>query len=296
MKTLALVALLATAAPAFANDATSLALPIDMIAELAPNEAGGPEPAANASPAAVAYGLFQRGAWDAARRAAEPLALDGDGAMAVLLARIHGEGLSTRVDATLALEWLERASKNGNATAQHDLAIRRLTSGGDGAAEGEAIATLRALARDGHPTAAFDLAQVLLGPDRLESERAEGEAVLRMAAENGLPQAQHALARFTEATARDGSERATALRLLVAAARSGLPDAQMELGDWLSSGRVGVEDSEAARGWIERAARAGQPVAIARLRRMDAAERADATALPGVDWDQRYDVSARSDR
>ena len=297
----ATVVLLATATPATATgdvtvapaDAASLlALPIDMIAELAAADGALPTNP-DAGPAELAYGLFQRGAWAEARATAEPLAEAGDAAMAALLARIHGEGLGTPADAELAVAWLERAAGAGDATARHDLAVMRMTGRGVARDEALGLDMLRELAADGHPTATFDLAQALLSGERTEAEVLEGEGHLRAAAASGLPQASYALARFIEASvpADDLIERQRALGLLVDAARSGLVDAQMELGDWLMSGRTGRVDRKAGRAWIERAARAGFPLALARLRRLDAADAARSSALPGVTWDARYDAS-----
>lgn len=305
MRTLALAIALAATGPAMAEGARGdapngiLALPIDMMATVeADDPARGPAPSADASAAEIAYGLFQRGAWGEAREAAEPLAAAGDGAMAVLLARIHGEGLGTPVDPALALEWLEKAAAAGDVAARHDLAIMRLTGSGVQRDDAAALDALRALAARGRAVAAFDLAQALLGPGRTRAERDEGEAALRAAADAGLPRARHELARYIEANLApdDSAGRDRAVRLLVSAARSGLPDAQMELGDWLMSGRAGLADRDAARGWIERAARSGLPVAIARLRRMDAARDASRSALPGVDWDRRGEPPAGGER
>ena len=292
IKAALIMALAATPAWADRNEASGLGLsiPIDMLADATPAaEPDGPVAAQDATPAEIAYGHFQRGAWIEAREVATPLAEAGDGAMAVLLARIHGEGLGVVADAAKATSWLEQGASAGDPVARHDLAIALLTGRGATSDELRALTMLRALAREGHVTATFDLAQVLLGPDRSSAERAEGETALRAAADRGLPQAKHALALQLELAAKDGdpTARDAALRLLVAAARSGLPEAQMELGDWLMSGRMGLDDRVAARGWIERAARSGLPVAAARLRRMDAAALASASALPGVEWERR---------
>lgn len=297
MRALAILAASLLGAPALAQDDTRLALPIAMMVDLAESaETDAQSSVAEASGPEIAYGHFQRGAWDEARRAAEPLADAGDGAMAVLLARIYGEGLGVARDRAVAEAWLERAAAAGDPSARHDLAIARIDRDDPNAGDAWAIDTLRALAREGRPDAAFDLAQALLSPGRSEDERAEGSRALRSAADAGLPHAQHALARFLGDTARpnDAEAQGEAVRRLVAAARSGLPEAQMELGDWLLAGRFGLDDREAGRGWIERASRSGLPIAAARLRRMDAASRAASSALPGVEWAARSEVVARS--
>ena len=253
-------------------------------------------PAPDATEADRAFGLMQRGDWTAARAAAEPLAEAGDGAMAALLARIHGEGLGVARDTATAMTWLERAASSGDRTARHDLALLHLTGEGVARDEPRALGLLRGLAGEGHAAASYDLAQALLTGTRTAAERAEGERALRAAADAGLPQALYALARFLDGSAVDAlgdDEAVEALTHLVAAARSGLPEAQLELGVWLLTGRAGTRDGDAARVWLERAARAGLRPAAERLASLDASRRATALegararapGLPGVRWE-----------
>ena len=288
MRLLLTACLAMLAAPAWASE---LSLPIEMM-EAVP---AGPVASPDATPAERAFGLMQRGDWVAAREAAEPLADAGDAAMAALMARLHGEGLGTVRDTDTALRWMERAAEAGNVAARHDLAVALLTGSGIERDEARALKLLRALRDEGQPEATYDLAQALLVGDRPAEDRREGEAALRAAAGAGLPQALYALARFIDESVPggvSGDGAVDALTHLVAASRAGLPEAQLELGVWLATGRAGVLDEEAARTWLERAARAGLVPAMERLVALDGARRAQRVAasegagLPGVRWQE----------
>ena len=98
----------------------------------------------------------------------------GDGAMAALLARLHGEGLGVARDTATAMLWLERAAWAGDAAARHDLALLLLVGDGVKRDEPRALGLLRALAAEGYPEAAYDLAQALLAGERNAAEREEG--------------------------------------------------------------------------------------------------------------------------
>ena len=287
---------LAAASLALGDQVPGLALPIDLLATtLDERDLLGvpPGPAFPAAPdardAERAFGMFQRGDWMAAADLARPLAEAGDGAMAGLLARIHGEGLGVVADADEGFRWLERAAEAGDPTARHDLAVALLTGSGVSRDDARALDLLRDLAGEGRAAATYDLAQALLAPGRTASQRTEGERALVEAADAGLPQAAYAYARFIDETAEreDLEARGRALNRLATAARAGLVEAQLELGIWLTTGRAGQRDVRMARAWLERAASAGLELAAERLRRLDAASMDMDRSLPGVDWTRR---------
>lgn len=267
--------------------APRLSVPIDLLEsiEMSKDAAGAPNavsdlpPRPGATPADRALGALQRGLFRTALELAEPLAEEGDAAMQMLLAHMHGSGLGTPAAPGRAFAWLERAAANGDERARHELAIRAIegTAGRDDGPAGSPRAVLTDLAENDRAEAAFDLAQFLLTDDRAEADRREGLARLRQAAGAGLHEAQYALARTlieTEGheTKGDGEParraRAEALAALVPAARSGMAEAQLELGVWLVAGRAGRIDLTAALGWMERAALAGLPIARNRLAHM----------------------------
>ena len=256
-----------TATPG-SHGGSELFWPIEMMVDAAAeaeDEALALPEATDATPGERAFALMQMSRYGEARAIAAPLAEQGDGPMAGLLARLYAEGLGVPRDDAKAVEWLLRAAEVGDAGARHELAIRRFGGNGVPRDESAAMRDLRVLATEGRPDAAHDLAQVLLGIDRTEDERAEGTRLLRTAARGGITDAQYALARKLMA---EGSGNAEALEWLVEAARNGMAEAQLELGLWLISGTAGRRDLDAAFGWVERAALAGLPLAKQRLAQM----------------------------
>ncbi|WP_082652417.1 tetratricopeptide repeat protein [Aureimonas sp. AU12] len=217
------------------------------------------------SPAAEAYGAFQRGYYLSAMRLAEPLANLGDPAAQTLLGEIYARGLGVPRDEKEAARWYGIAAKAGVAEAQFRYALMLIDGRAVERDDAAARDLMKAAADAGNPLAAFNYGQMLIQSSPTGGF-AEALGYFRKAAGSGVPDAEYALSQLY-AYGR-GTERADdgeARRWLTEAARSGHDTAQIELGIWLINGRGGAADPREGFRWLKGAAERGNPIAVNRV-------------------------------
>lgn len=231
-------------------------------------------------PPDLAYGAFQRGRYLTALELARPRAEAGDAAAQTLLGEIYSRGLGVRRDQEAAAQWYGRAAEQGETEARFQLAMILL---GGGMPERErAYELMRAAADGGNPQAQFNFAQLVLQRDPTPRGLESALAYYGRAAQAGIPDAQYAVARaHAEGAGGWPVDRDAARRWMERAARANFDTAQVELGTWLVEGGGGVDDEEAGFGWLMRAARSGNVAArnrVAKLYRAGIGVEPDAVA------------------
>ena len=238
--------------------------------------------------------LMDRGLFDQAREALEPLVAARDPDATYVLGYIHARGLGTPADETTARRLFVAAAMDGQPDAQ--FALGELAYAGRGVRRDRARAYewYDLAAAKGHPKALYMLGVMHAEGRHAPQDLTRAADLYARAAAAGSAPAMHQLgvlhlegrgvaqsyveaARWFEAAAREGdaesqynlallhdSERlpgepdlTTAVRWMRQAAASGMPRAQIAMGLFALRGRGTEQSDEAARAWFARAAEGG---------------------------------------
>jgi hypothetical protein len=218
-----------------------------------------------ASEMAEAEAAYARG--DLAGDLLVPLAEGGDAQAMQRVGYMYAEGLHVEADRDLAIVWLDRAERAGNATAQTLLAeLLRARSQEAGGSGPEAVADLERAAGLGDASAQAVLGSFyLVGAEGVTRDQRRAIELLTSAAEAGDVRAQSNLG-YIYASG-DGAERDDEQARLWygRAAETGLVRAQVAYARFLEDGRGGEADVEEAARYYINAASAGSQPAQARL-------------------------------
>ena len=109
---------------------------------------------------AQAAAAYQKQDFATVIRLLQPLAEQGDATAQHNLAVLYQDGLGVPASAEKALYWYEKAAEQGHADAQNNLAARYATGTGVAKDLAEALKWYRAAAAQGHPTAGHTLQQL----------------------------------------------------------------------------------------------------------------------------------------
>jgi TPR repeat protein len=164
-----------------------------------------------------------------------------------------------------AIANLQRDALNGNAMAQHDLALAYVN--GRGVPQNYEIAAgwFEKAANAGLERAQFNLAVLYENALGVSQDPKRAFELYRAAAEQGFAPAQHSLGvAYAEGRGTEQDYRAATLWFR-RAADQGIVSAQYNLGMIYEKGLAGPPDPQTAYGWYRRAAAAGSEAAVARL-------------------------------
>ncbi|MDQ0316978.1 tetratricopeptide repeat protein [Amorphus orientalis] len=234
-------------------------------AEAADAAADDTEPAASpASERDVAYGAYQRGYFLTAMRVALERAEKGDAAAQTLLGLIYEDGNAVEKDLEAAADWYAIASEGGDTNASYRLGLLYLDGTGVDQDRERAAELFAEAAEAGNASAAYNLGLI-------ELEERDTEAAARhleAATEAGNADAAYALALLYTSGTGVVPDDVRATKLMGEAAAGGSVAAQVEYAIRVFKG-VGIDkNEEAAAAWFDRAARAGNPIAMNRLARL----------------------------
>jgi TPR repeat protein len=168
-----------------------------------------------------------------------------------------------------AIANLQRDALNGDAMAQHDLALAYVN--GRGVPQNYEIAAgwFEKAANAGLERAQFNLAVLYENALGVPQDLKRAFELYRAAAEQGFAPAQHSLGvAFAEGRGSEQDYRAATLWFR-RAADQGIVSAQYNLGMIYEKGLAGAPDPQTAYGWYRRAAAAGSEAAVARLAVLD---------------------------
>jgi localization factor PodJL len=168
-----------------------------------------------------------------------------------------------------AIANLQRDALNGDAMAQHDLALAYVN--GRGVPQNYEIAAgwFEKAANAGLERAQFNLAVLYENALGVSQDLKRAFELYRAAAEQGFAPAQHSLGvAYAEGRGTEQDYRAATLWFR-RAADQGIVSAQYNLGMIYEKGLAGPPDPQTAYGWYRRAASAGSEAAVARLAVLD---------------------------
>ncbi|WP_180897617.1 tetratricopeptide repeat protein [Martelella soudanensis] len=223
-----------------------------------------PEPA-YAGPVDLAYGAYQRGAYEAAYEAALQRSGRGDARAETLIGELVERRLIAESKAGPSLEWYRMAAESGEPFALNRYGMALLTSGED-ADRQKGAALLQQAARAGDPLAEFNYGSLLIeqnpGTDGLKLALPWFEA----SADADIADAQYALSQIYPVLD-DLPEEKKALSIfwLRRAADGEHDTAQLDLALALINGKGMPRDIEQGVDWLRRAALNGNPAAMSRL-------------------------------
>ena len=220
-----------------------------------------------ASGMAAAEAAYAQGDLAGAFERLAPLAEGGDPQAMQRLGYMYAEGLHVSRDRDLAIQWLDRAERAGNAASQPLLAQllreRSEEAGGRGSA---AVVDLERAAGLGDPTAqAIMGSYYLVGAEGVARDQRRALELLTSAAEAGDVRAQTNLGYMYASGEGVAPDDEQARLWYGRAAETGLVRAQVAYARFLEEGRGGDSDAQEAARYYINAASAGSVVAQARL-------------------------------
>lgn len=223
-----------------------------------------PEPAYD-GPVDLAYGAYQRGAYDEAYEAALQRSGRGDPSAETLIGELVERNLIAEERAGPALEWYRMAAESGEAFALNRYGMALLSSD-DEADREKGGALVKQAAETGDPLAAFNYGSLLIaqnpGKDGLKLALPWFEA----SAEADIADAQYALSQIYPALDDLPEEKRALWKFWLRRAADGDHDtAQLDLALALINGRGMPRDLEQGVDWLRRAALNGNPAAMSRL-------------------------------
>ena len=223
-----------------------------------------PEPVYD-GPVDLAYGAYQRGAYDEAYEAALQRSGRGDPRAETLIGELVERNLIAEEKAGPALEWYRMATESGEPFALNRYGMALLTS--DEEADNEKGGVLvKQAAEAGDPLAQFNYGSLLIeqnpGKDGLKLALPWFEA----SAEADIADAQYALSQIYPALDDLPEEKKALWKFWLRRAADGDHDtAQLDLALALINGRGMPRDLEQGVDWLRRAALNGNPAAMSRL-------------------------------
>lgn len=223
-----------------------------------------PEPAYD-GPIDLAYGAYQRGAYEEAYEAALQRSARGDPRAETLIGEMVERHLIAQSRAGTVLDWYRMAADSGEPFALNLYGMALLTSGEDADKE-KGGALVKQAAEAGDPLAAFNYGSLLIeenpGKDGLKLALPWFEA----SAEADIADAQYALSQIYPALD-DLPEEKKALWIfwLRRAADGDHDTAQLDLALALINGEGMPRNIEKGIDWLRRAALNGNPAAMSRL-------------------------------
>ncbi|WP_417694369.1 tetratricopeptide repeat protein [Roseibium sp.] len=243
------------------------------------------------APVDLAYGAFQRGWYITAAVRAKPLADVGNMHAQTLLGVMYEAGLGLKKDPKKAAGWYTKAAEAGDVTAAQQLAQLYLLGNGVPQDKSKAADLFQLAADAGDAAARYNLALLYQEGVGRPQNYDKARDLLRQAAEGNYPEAQYNLAlSYLQSVDQNPSEEdANTLRQgafwMGRAARRGHVEAQLYYGILRFQGKGVVPDEMEGADWFERAAIAGNPVAMNRLARCHASGRGrDLDPVLAIKW------------
>lgn len=170
------------------------------------------------------------------------------------------------------IEMLTAAAEQGDAVAQHDLAVRYLDGKTVSRDDKLALKWFERAASQGMAAAQNRLATMYADGNGVAADANRAAMWHTRAASQGHPASQHALALAYASGRGVNRSEASAVEWLGRAARSGNAASQVRLAERYETGRGVVRDAEKAAEWYRRAAAKGHAGAAARLQELAATE------------------------
>ena len=195
---------------------------------------------------------------------------------ALMLARLHLDGLGTAKDGAQAAAWLEKVDAKPYDPARSDalapridaaFMLARMYDHGIGVARDadKARAWYGKAAGYGYAPAQYLLGRAYYTGDGAPRDLKRAGAYFEAAARAGIPAAMFAAGRMLDLGEGAPANPAKAIVFYKEAALKGDPDAQFALGTYFYSGDIVGKDPATARKWFAAAARQGQPDAMFNL-------------------------------
>ncbi|WP_068313416.1 tetratricopeptide repeat protein [Polycladidibacter hongkongensis] len=225
----------------------------------------------------LAYGAFQRGWYLTALALATKFAQNGDREAQTLIGVIYESGRGVAKDKAKAKLWYELAAKSGDNKAALRLGVLLLQGEPSTAEKQVAVTYLEQAAKVELPEALFNLALLYAEGDAVPQNLKKSQDLLERAAEAGEVEAMYQLALSYLAQSQDTSEipefdplqaQLRGAFWMGRAARREHISAQVHYGTLLFKGEGVVPNESEAADWFQRAAEAGNPIAMNRLARL----------------------------
>jgi cell division septation protein DedD len=166
---------------------------------------------------------WRAGNYEAAIREWRPLADRGDADAQFNLGQAYRLGRGVPTNLPLALEWFEKAARQGHGQAEANLGLSLFQNN----QRERAMPWLRRAAERGDPRAQYYLGTAHFNGDLVATDWPRAYALMRRAAEQGLPQAQQSLAQMeahlSAEDRRRGTEMAAAMAASAPPTASGTP-------------------------------------------------------------------------
>ncbi|GHC76789.1 tetratricopeptide repeat protein [Limoniibacter endophyticus] len=216
-----------------------------------------------------AFGAYQRGFYKTAYELALPRAKNDDPAAQTLVAEILSRGLGVKRDAAAAADWYRKAAENAYPEAQFQYALVLLEGRYANRDEQQAMALMEAAAESGNRLAQFNYAQMLVSADEDGKNMEKARSYYKRAADAGLPDAQYAMSQLdANGIGIEKPDETAARGWLEKAARAGFDSARVELATMMLWGKGGARDEKGGFEMMRRAARSGNVAAQNRLAKL----------------------------
>lgn len=213
-----------------------------------------------------AYGAYQRGYYVTALDIALRRASNGDAAAQTLVAEMMTKGLGIKRDATTAAFWYGKGAEGGDPSAMFQYALFLMSGRYVQADKAKADEYMRKAAEAGNSSAQFNWGQILVSDNPGEKGLRLALPFYEKAAEQGVADAQYAVAQLYQKLPGLPQEKKAAARgWLERAAKAGFDTAQLDMGIWLVNGIGGDKDYDKGFEWLRIAAHRGNVVAQNRL-------------------------------
>ncbi len=216
-----------------------------------------------------AYGAYQRGLYKTALSLALERVKTGDAEAMTLAAEILSRGLGVPQDLPQAARLYSQAAEKGVLEAQFQAALFLLMGQYLPKDEAKAKAYLEKAVAGGHALAGFNLGQLVLAKATNDTERKKAYDLFLAAANIGLADAQYAVSQFlANGTGGVPYDEEAARIWLEKAARQNYDTAMLDYASWLIDGIGGKKDYAAGFAWMKRAAESGNIAAQRQLARL----------------------------
>lgn len=156
---------------------------------------------------------WRAGNYEAAIREWRPLADRGDADAQFNLGQAYRLGRGVPANLPLALEWFEKAARQGHAQAEANLGLSLFQNN----QRERAMPWLRRAAERGDPRAQYYLGTAHFNGDLVPTDWPRAYALMRRAAEQGLPQAQQSLVQMEPHLSAEDRRRGTDMAAAMAA-------------------------------------------------------------------------------
>lgn len=213
-----------------------------------------------------AYGAYQRGLYATALDKALTRAGAGDAAAQTLVAEMMTKGQGLKRDPKTAAFWYKQAAEGGDPAAMFRYALLLMSGRDVPRDKKQADEFMRKAAEAGNSSAQFNWAQILVADNPGEKGLHLALPFYEKAARQGVADAQYAVAQLY-VTLKDFPEekRAQARGWLERAAKAGYDTAQLDMGVWFVNGIGGERDYDKGFEWLRIAAHRGNVVAQNKL-------------------------------